>query len=105
VAIDRKQAVFVESTFEVQILDAAVRLIARQPVFLFELCAIAARDDSADSELDPVFVFFRLLFGGRGSYSFTIACPAANPSGSKSSRKNQHEESARGVCHNIEISI
>ena len=65
VTIDRKQAVFVESSLKVQILDAAINLIARQPVFLFELCAIAARDHAADGELNPIFVFFRLLFGRR----------------------------------------
>src|SRR5690242_2441788 len=39
--INRKYAVFVECSLEMQILDASVNLIARQPVFLFELCAIA----------------------------------------------------------------
>jgi len=34
-------------------------------VFLFELRAIATRDHSANSEFDPVFVFFGLLFHGR----------------------------------------
>jgi hypothetical protein len=36
-------------------------------VLLLELRAIAARDDSADSEFDPIFVFFGLLFRSGGS--------------------------------------
>src|SRR5205823_6603244 len=60
VTVDRKYAVFVEGSLEVQILDAAVNLIARQPMFLFELRAVAARDHSADTELDPVFILFWL---------------------------------------------
>src|SRR5438046_1573800 len=46
VTIDRKHAVLVESSLKVQILDAAVNLIAWQPVFLFELRAIPARNDA-----------------------------------------------------------
>jgi hypothetical protein len=48
-------------------------------VFLFELRAIAARDDSTNSELDPVFVFFGLLFRGR-SDGFLIARPTPSAS-------------------------
>jgi hypothetical protein len=73
-------------------------------VFLFELRAIAARDDSTDSELDPIFVFFGFLFRG-SSDGLLIACTTANSSSGKSSRKNQHQESARGVRHNIQINI
>jgi hypothetical protein len=73
-------------------------------VFLFELRAIAARDDSADSELNPIFVFFRLFFRGRGD-GLLIARATANSSGGKSSRKNQHQESARCDFHNIRINI
>ena len=69
-------------------------------MFLFELRVIAARDDSANTEFDPVFVFFGLLFG-RVAYGFAIAGSAASPSGGKSSRKNQHKESARGGFHKI----
>jgi hypothetical protein len=50
-------------------------------VFLLELRAIAARDDSPNSQFDPVFVLFGLLFGRRGGYSFAIAGSAASPSG------------------------
>jgi hypothetical protein len=50
-----------------QILDATVRLIAWEPVLLLELRAIAARDHAADSELNPIFVFFGLLFSGGSS--------------------------------------
>jgi hypothetical protein len=57
VAVDRKQAVLAERPLKVQVLDAAVRLIAWQPVLLLELCLIAAGDYSANTELDPVFVF------------------------------------------------
>jgi hypothetical protein len=64
----------------VQVLDAAVNLTTRQPVFLLKLRAITARDDSADRKLDPVFVLFRLLFCGGSSYRFTIRS-SANPSG------------------------
>jgi hypothetical protein len=65
-------------------------LIARQPVFLFELCAIALRDHAANGELNPIFVFFGLLFGGRCRHSFAIVRPPTNPCGDKCSRKNQH---------------
>src|SRR5256885_400644 len=67
VTIDRKLRVFADSSLQVQILNTAVSLIAWKPVFLFELRTIAASDDSADSELDPIFVFLGLLFGGGGS--------------------------------------
>jgi hypothetical protein len=73
----------------VQILDTAVNLIARQPVFLFELRAIAARDDSPDSELDPIFVFFSFLFRSSRD-GLLIARTTANSSSGESSRKNQH---------------
>ena len=56
------------------------------------------------AELDPVFVFFGLLFRGR-SDGLLIARTTASPSGGKSSRKNQHQESARGGFHNIQINI
>jgi hypothetical protein len=49
-------------------------------MFLFELRAIAACDDSPDSELDPIFVFFRLLLR-RSSNGFLIARTTANSSG------------------------
>jgi hypothetical protein len=88
----------------VQILDTAVNLIAGQTVFLFKLCTIAAGDDSADGELDPIFVFFGLLFRGC-SDGLLIARTAANSSRGKSSRKYQHQESARCVFHNIHINI
>ena len=87
VTIDRKHAVLVESSFKVKILDAAINLIARQPVFLLELRAIAAGDDSADSELDPILVFFGLLFRCGGSYRFAIARTGANSSGGKGPAK------------------
>jgi hypothetical protein len=73
-------------------------------MFLFELRAIAARDDSADSELDPILVFFGLLFRRSGD-GLLIARATANSSSGKSSRKNQHQESASGVFHNIQINI
>jgi hypothetical protein len=81
-------------------LDTSVNLIARQSVFLLELRAIAAGDDSTDSELDPIFVLFGLLVCRR-SDGLLIARTAANSSGGKSSRKNQHQESARGGSHNV----
>ena len=74
-------------------------------VFLFELRAIAARDDSAHRELDPIFVFFGFLFSGGRSDRFVIARTGANPSDGKRSRKNQQQESARGVRHKIRINI
>ena len=105
VTIDREQAVFVKSSLKVQILDPSVRLIAWQPVLFLELRPITAGDNSAHSELDPILVFFRLLFDSRSRHRFAVACVTGmNPSGGKSSRKNQHQESARGVCHNIGIS-
>src|SRR4051812_3583056 len=67
VTSDRELSVFADSSLQVQILYTAVGLIAWKPVFLFELRTIAASDDSAHSELDPIFVFLGLLFGGRGS--------------------------------------
>src|SRR5262245_705791 len=104
VTIDRKERVFSDSSFKAEILDTAVNLIARQPVFLFELRAIALRDDSPDSELDPILVFFGLLFRCR-SDRLLVTRATANSSGGKSSRKNQHQESASGVCHTIQINI
>ena len=73
-------------------------------MFLFKLCAIAAGDDSTDGELDPILVFFGLLFRSR-SDGLLIARATANSSSGKSSRKNQHQESARGGIHNIQINI
>src|SRR6516162_11100514 len=104
--INREQAVFVKGPFEVQFLDAAVRLIARQPMFLFELRAITAGDDSAHGELNPVLVLFRLIFGSRSGHGFAVACvTGVNSNSCKSSRKNQHEESASGGLHKIQINI
>jgi hypothetical protein len=74
-------------------------------VFLFKLRAIAARDHSADSKLDPVFVFFRLLFGSRGCKRLAIAGARPQPDGSKTSRKNHYQEYARQVGHKTEINI
>jgi len=75
-------------------------------MLLLELRTITIRDDSADPELDPILVFFGLLFGGRSRHRFAVACvTGANPSRGKGSRKNQHQESARGVRHNIQINI
>src|SRR5206468_3685769 len=104
VTIDREQSIFVERPFEVQILDATVRLIAWQPVLLLELRTITTRYYAADAELDPILVFFGLLFRGGSSDRFAIRS-GANPSSGKGSRKNQHKESARGGLHNIEINI
>jgi hypothetical protein len=73
-------------------------------VFLFELRAIAACDHSPDSQLNPIFVFFGLFFRGRSSYRFAVGT-RAKPSGGYSSRKDQHQESARGGCHNVRINI
>jgi hypothetical protein len=73
-------------------------------VLLFELRAIAARDDSSDSELDPIFVFFSFLFRS-SSDSLLIARTTANSSSGESSRKDQHQESARGVRHKTLINI
>ena len=52
----------------------------------------------------PIFVFFGFLFRGR-SDCLLIACATVNSSGGKRSRKNQHQESARGGFHNIQINI
>jgi hypothetical protein len=49
-------------------------------VFLLELRAIAAGDDSPNSQFDPVFVFFGLLFRGR-SDGLLIARTTASPDG------------------------
>src|SRR5436305_8300239 len=67
VTSERELSVFADSSLQVQILNTAVSLIAWKAVFLFELRTIAASDDSADCELDPIFVFVGLLFGGRSS--------------------------------------
>jgi hypothetical protein len=82
-----------------QVLYAAVRLIAWQPVFLFELRAIATRDYAANTELDPVLVLCG-LFRGRSRRLAIARLTGANRGGSKRSRANQHEESARRV-HDI----
>src|SRR5438067_2387754 len=63
--IQRKLRVFANSSLQVQILDTAVNLITRQPVFLLKLRAIAAGNDSADREFDPTLLLFWLLFRGR----------------------------------------
>src|SRR5204863_4609222 len=102
--IQRKLRVFANSSLQVQILDTAVNLITRQPVFLLKLRAIAAGNDSANREFDPILVLFWLLFRGR-SDGLLIARPAVKPSGNKNSRKNQQQESARGGIHNIQINI
>ena len=88
-----------------QIPDAAVRLIAWQPVLFLELRAIAARYYTADAELDPVFVLFSLLFCGR-SRGFAIACvTGANCGCGTSPSANQHKEFARRFHCTIYISI
>ena len=86
-----------------KILDTAVRLVARQPVFLFELAAITARYYPTDAQLDPIFVLFGLFFGRRNGLA--IALTGAQPSGGKSSRANQHKEFARCTYHKIDVSI
>jgi hypothetical protein len=68
------------------------------------LRAIAARDDSSDSELDPIFVFWSFLFRG-SSDGLLIARATANSSSGQTSRTNQHQESARNVRHNFLINI
>src|SRR5215471_19202890 len=77
-----------------QILDAAVRLVARQPMFLFELRAIAAGYYSAYPELNPILVLFGLFFGSR-SRGLAIALTGAHRSDGKASRTDQHEKSKR----------
>jgi hypothetical protein len=57
-------------------------------VFLFKLRAIAARDDSADSELDPILVLVGLLFRC-SSDGLLIALTTANGNGGKRPCKNQ----------------
>jgi hypothetical protein len=73
-------------------------------VFLFELRAIATRNHSPDSQLDPIFVFFGLFFRGRSSHRFAVGT-RAKPSDGYGSRKSQHQESARRGFHNIQINI
>jgi hypothetical protein len=105
VAINCKGRVFAKSLFVMQTLDPAVRLITWQPVFLLELRPVAARYYAADAELDPVVVFFGLLFRGRSCCLAIARVTGADRRSGKDSRKNQHQESARGVRHDIEISI
>ena len=105
-AINCKGRVFAKSLFVMQTLDPAVRLITWQPVFLLELRPVAARYYAADAELDPVVVFFGLLFRGVAVVALpSLVSPARTASSGKDSRKNQHQESARGGFHNIEINI
>jgi hypothetical protein len=104
VAINCKGRVFAKSLFVMQTLDPAVRLIAWQPVLLFELRAIAVCDYSANTELDPVRVFFWLFFRGHSRGLAIARFTGANRSGSKRPHADQHEESARRI-HNIDISI
>jgi len=73
-------------------------------VFLFELRAIATRDNASDSELDPILVFWSFLFRG-SSDCLLIARTTANSSSDKTSRTNQHQKFARGVRHSIAINI
>ena len=105
VAINSQRRVFANGLFVMQAVYPPVRLIAWQPVLLLELGAVAGRDDSSDTELDPILILFGLLFRGRSRLRFVVAClTGTNPRDGKSSRKDQHHESARGV-HNIEINI
>src|SRR5262249_36526941 len=99
-----KQGVLADSPLQMHILDAAVRLIAWQPVLFLVLRPITVGDNSAHSELDPILVSFGLLFRGRSDV-LLIARTTANSSSGKSPRKDQHQESARGVRHNIQINI
>src|SRR6266542_3619340 len=100
VAVERKQAIFVKSLLKVQILDPAVNFITREPVFLFKLRAISIRYYSANAEFDPVLVL-RCLFGCC-CHRFSIRGFASTKcAGGKSSRANQHEESASGAHREI----
>jgi hypothetical protein len=94
VTINREGGVFANSLFVMQVLNAAVRLITGEPVFLFELRTIAARDYAADAELDPVLVLFGLFFGSSSGGLAVARITGPNFSG-KSYRANQHEKSAR----------
>ena len=60
VAVDRKQAVLAQRPLKVQVLDAAVSGIGREPVLLFELSVVAVHNGAANTELDPVFVLLGL---------------------------------------------
>ncbi len=95
VAVDRKQAVLAERPLKVQVLDAAVRLIAWQPVLLLELCLIAAGDYSANTELDPVLV----LPGCSSVSQLSLLCPSlVSPARSEQVRKPRQEDQ-RQVPH------
>src|SRR5205814_4395587 len=104
VTIDRKQAILVESLLKMQVLDAATNITARQPVFLFELRAIAMRYYAANTEFDPVFVLWR-LFCCRCHRFFIRRFASTKRAGGKSSRANQREESASGAHGEIHINI
>jgi hypothetical protein len=68
-AIEHELSVTTDRFFVVQVFDATKDMIAGQPVFLLELRAITVESYSANSQLDPVLIFFGLLlrrFTSRG---------------------------------------
>ncbi|KAF5407856.1 MAG: hypothetical protein Udaeo2_19780 [Candidatus Udaeobacter sp.] len=99
VAVDRKQAVFAKRPLKVQVLDAAVSGIGREPVLLFELSVVPVHNGAANAELDPVLVF-RSFFCCCHCFSID-GFAGAQPSGGKDSRANQHKKFARYTYHKI----
>ncbi len=72
-------------------------------MLLFELSVVAVHNSAANTELDPVLVFWCLFCC---CHRFSVGGIAgAQRAGSKSSRTNQHEESARGAHGEIHINI
>ena len=105
VTIDRKYAVFVESSFKVQILDAAVNLIARKPVFLFELRAVATRDDAADSRARSNSCILRAALLSPWHTALPRSVPPRTPAATKVPAKTSTRNLREAVFITLEISI
>ena len=102
--VDQEKAILAQSPLEVEVLNAAVSSIGREPVLLFELSVVAVHNGTANTELDPVLVLWRLFCCCR--HCLAIGCFAgAQHGGGKGSRANQHKEFARYTYHKADVSI
>ena len=76
-----------------QILNAAVRLITWQPLFLLELRAVATRYHSANAEFDPILVFWGLFCCFLTAFPSVVSPARAADGAHKFPRKP-----AQGIC-------
>src|ERR1700681_1750248 len=78
--------------------------MGREQMLLFELSVVAVHNSAANTELDPVLVLWSLFCCRRHGFSVG-GIARAKRADSKSSRTNQHEESASGAHGEIHINI